>query len=392
MRNTFRRRPENLRVGVSIVVRKGDQSLWENGIFQNCLYLVMLLMRSPRVAQAYLVAAGGDGDPQDAHAFAEDAPVPIIDLRQAGETLDVMIEMSAQLPAEWINDFRRQGGKIIAAHVGNDYVIDVERMNFDKAPGMLVNGAPYHEIWTLPQHLKTCAPYYQAAFRAPVRVMPHLWSPVVLNRAVARLPADQQFGYQPGRKHWRLAMFEPNICMVKTSFIPMLCCDVAHRMRPDFIEHVWVYNTFHLRTHPSFVMFANSLDITKHGLASFEGRFPLYQVMAQNVDAVVSHHWENGQNYLYYEALHGGYPLIHNSEFIADCGYYYPGFDCELGGLAILRALAEHDAALDDYRRRAHKLLAGLDPGNEENVRAYTEAILRLYEREESTVARQAGY
>ena len=39
---------KQLKVGVSIFVRKGEQSLWENGIFQNCLFLVMLLMRSPQ--------------------------------------------------------------------------------------------------------------------------------------------------------------------------------------------------------------------------------------------------------------------------------------------------------------------------------------------------------
>ena len=31
----------SLRIGVSIYVRKGAQSLWENGIFQNCLFLAI---------------------------------------------------------------------------------------------------------------------------------------------------------------------------------------------------------------------------------------------------------------------------------------------------------------------------------------------------------------
>ena len=29
--------PRKLRVGVSIFVRKGEQSVWENGIYQNCI-------------------------------------------------------------------------------------------------------------------------------------------------------------------------------------------------------------------------------------------------------------------------------------------------------------------------------------------------------------------
>ncbi len=48
------RMPERINVGVSIYIRKGEQSLWEDGIFQNCLYLVMLFMRSPRVKRPIL--------------------------------------------------------------------------------------------------------------------------------------------------------------------------------------------------------------------------------------------------------------------------------------------------------------------------------------------------
>ena len=31
-----------LRVGVTLYVRSGQQSIWENGIFQNCAFLVQL--------------------------------------------------------------------------------------------------------------------------------------------------------------------------------------------------------------------------------------------------------------------------------------------------------------------------------------------------------------
>ena len=52
-----------LKVGVTLHIRNGTQSLWENGIFQNCLFLVMLLERVPHVGKVYLVH-GGDGTPE----------------------------------------------------------------------------------------------------------------------------------------------------------------------------------------------------------------------------------------------------------------------------------------------------------------------------------------
>ncbi|MGV2293291.1 DUF2827 domain-containing protein [Trinickia sp. YCB016] len=369
-----------LRIGVSIFVRKGEQSLWENGIFQNCLFLVMLLARSPRVGQAYLVAGGGNGEPDDAKQFLADSPVPLIDMNTAMSELDVMIEMSAQLDREWAIAFRDRGGKIVSMRVGNDYVIDIERMIFDKPHGLLITAAPYHEVWTLPEYEATCVPYFRSAFRTPVRVVPHLWSPVVLEREAARLPAGRAFGYRPGHRRWRAGIFEPNICMAKTSFVPLLCCEAAHRVNPEILEHVWVYNTFHLKEHVSFDAFARSLEIVRHGLSSFEGRFPFCQVVAADVDAIVSHHWENAQNYVYYEALYGGYPLIHNSHLIGDCGYRYRDFDCEEGARALERAFAEHDANLDAYRATAGAFLRGLDPESESNVRIYSEAIDALYQ------------
>lgn len=371
--------PDRLRVGVSIYVRKGEQSLWENGIYQNCLFLVMLLLKAPNVGETYLVIGGGDGDTDDAQRFMADSPVPIIDMNAATEKLDVMIEMSAQLNRDWALNFRERGGKIVTMRVGNDYVIDIERMIFNKQHGLLIAGTPYDEIWTLPEYERSCMHYFGTAMRAPVRLMQHLWSPAVIDRASATLTNGETFGYKPGRKKWRLGIFEPNICMVKTSHIPMLLVDVAHRARPDFIELLRAYNTFHMKDHVTFVGFANSLDIVRHGLATFEGRFPVYQCLSSQVDAVVCHQWENGQNYLYYEALYGSYPLIHNSTFIEDCGYFYPGFDCEEGGLALIQAFAQHDADLAGYRERARTFLRTLAPENENNVRAYNEALVNLY-------------
>jgi Protein of unknown function (DUF2827) len=72
------------------------------------------------------------------------------------------------------------------------------------------------------------------------------------------------------------------------------------------------------------VHFSNQLDIVSHGIATFAGRYAAYEFMAAYGDAVVSHARENGQNYLYYELLCGGYPLIHNSPFLGTAGYFYP--------------------------------------------------------------------
>jgi hypothetical protein len=371
---------QKLRVGISLFARKGHQSLWENGIFQNCIFLAQLLKRSPRVSEVYLVVGGGGGDEADAMAFLKESPVPVINMDAAMHQLDLMVEMSAQLSKDWMIAFKETGRKVVSMRVGNDYVIDIERMVFDKPHGLLITGGPYDEVWTLPEYINTCVPYFASTFRAPVRTVPHLWSPELLEKAMREADGDSQFGYQPGRKRWRMGMFEPNVCMVKTSHIPMLVCEAAHRAQPNITERVQVYNTVHLKDDPVFNGFANSLDIVRHGVASFEGRFPIWQLLSKQTDAVISHQWENAQNYVYYEALYGGYPLVHNSHLIADCGYRYHGFDCEEGGKALCEAFAVHDENLEQYRARASQFLATLDPLAQSNVTAYTQVIEQLYQ------------
>ena len=372
---------KKLRVGVTLHVRSGPQSIWENGIFQNCAFLVQLFNQSPAVERAVLVLDGDVDQVNDAMMLG-DLGIDMIGLDQAMQTLDVVVEMSAQLNEDWVRQFRERGGRYAWMRVGNDYVIDIERAMFNKPHGGLCSNKPYDAVWTLPEYLRSCKDYFGLTARAPVHIVPHLWTPLFFQKGIDTLPSHLSFGYQPGKPRWRVCSFEPNVCMVKTSLLPMLACEEAYRAQPGFLDSLRVCNTLHLKEHLKFTQFARSLDVVNHGLASFEGRFAVYEFMANYGDCIISHHWENGQNYLYYEALYGGYPLIHNSEFIRDYGYYYPEFDSFAGGQAVLKAFATHDAQLDDYRQNAKKLLRTLDVSYPENIEIYTQRLLDLYSKQ----------
>lgn len=370
----------DIRVGVTIFVRDNSQSLWENGIFQNCYFLIELLKKSKIIEKVYLVN-GGPGDPSIAGDFLAHAPAPVINMTEAMQDLNLIIELSSQLSPQWGRDFVEKGGRIISMHVANDYMIDIERIIFNLAPGFLMEPVPYDEVWTLPAFEKSCSSYYQSALDVPVYVMPHLWSPKLLDRTLAAHENPEEFRYKPGHRSWRLAILEPNICTVKTCHLPLLLTDVAYRMEPSLVDYLRVYNTLQIKDHNVFITYARSLDLVNHGRCSFEGRLPIYEVMGPVCDAIISHHWENGQNYLYYEALYGGFPLIHNSEFLAGCGYRYKNFDPYDGALALRQAFAEHDKNLDHYRAKAEDFLKTLSPENPKNIKAFEIAIQRVVSR-----------
>lgn len=368
-----------LRVGVTLHIRDEAQSIWENGIFQNCAFLVQTLEASPWVESAFLVFDKAD-DFEIPKGLMLDLPhLRLMNLTQAMQHLDVVVEMSAQLPEDWVNGFASRGGQYVWMRVGNDYVIDIERAMHGKPHAGLISKRRYDAVWTIPEYERSCFDYFALTARSPVRIVPHIWSPEFFERGISTLPSGVSYGYKPGRQRWRLCSFEPNVCMVKTSVIPMLACEEAYRRRPDMVDLVRVCNTFHLKEHPALRELANALDIVKHGVASFEGRFAVYEFMAHFGDCIVSHHWENGQNYLYYEALYGGYPLVHNSEFIRDQGYFYPAFDTQAAGAAVVQAYLNHDANLPAYKQRAARCLEALLPRNAANVQAYSDELLRLF-------------
>lgn len=366
-----------LRVGVTIHIRDGHQSIWENGIFQNCVFLVQLFNLSPEVEKAVLVNGSGAKEVHPSMMFNQ-VGVEMIDLPGALETLDVIIEMSSQVPEDWLEKFRARGGRIAWMRCGNDYVIDIERAMYNLPPGGLCSAKKYDAIWTLPEYEHSCSDYFAITTRAPVKIVPHLWTPEFFNKGIATLPAGLRFGYQPGKPRWRVCCFEPNMCMVKTCITPMLVCEEAYRKAPQKFEFIRICNTLKAKENPAFVRFARSLDIVNHGIASFEGRFAIFEYMAHFGDCIVSHHWENGQNYLYYEALYGGYPLIHNSEFIRDLGYFYPDFDCQAGGEALVRAVEVHDTNLEEYKAKAAEFLKTLDIRYQPNIEAYTTELQNL--------------
>lgn len=364
-----------MRIGISVITHEG-QNIWENGMGQNVLFLARLLKQVEFVQQVVLVDVGD-----------QDSLPPQVDLNALGlalarpqavtDTLDVVIEMAGALPAEWLAYFRACGAKAVYMCVGQPHAGLAEPILFtDKAT--FVRHDRCDEIWVLPKD-GAFVPMLRTLHRCPVRVAPYIWSPMFLEQRAREVEqAGFRFGYQPGAAAWRVAIFEPNISVVKNCLVPMLVCDEAYRARPASIASMQVLNTLHLKDHPTMLYMANSLDLVRQHKAVFHGRHDFAGFMVQHADAVVAHQWRNEQNYSHLDALYGGYPLVHNAPWLREAGYYYPDFDIAAGAAQLLQALQVHDAQLDDYRARAQRAIAALDPLATANVEGYARLLLAL--------------
>lgn len=382
MRRQSRHMTRSINVGISIAATQ-DTHIWANGLNQNLAFLAILLREIPFVGKVFLINAGDATSLPDSLGFAG-LDVQLVKPEEVTHEVDVIIEMGASLPLEWMRHVRALGARIVTFHVGHCYPAQAEVPIFERSGGPAFIGTPWHELWTLPQYENTSVPLLRTVGRVPVHLMPHIWSPMFLERQVQQLRTQgHHFGFRPqaSRPGWRAAIFEPNISVAKCSFIPMLACDHAYRTDPQALALMMVMNTFHMKEHPTFNRLATHLNLTRDGKASYEPRLAFAECMASHkMDVVVAHQWENAQNYLYYDALHGGYPLVHNSPFLkaAGMGLHYPGFAAIQGGQALLDAWNQPPDYWDDYRNRSATYLRGLLPQDPTNVQTFADRILAL--------------
>jgi len=300
-----------MRIGLSVLTRAG-QSLWENGIGQNVLFLANLLKNAPLVEDVYLLDCGDQG------ALPGDAPkefhaLPLVPLRSAVDLVDVAIEIAGGLDMEWVRRFRARGGKIVSYICGQPYVALIEYTVFNR-PGYWSDPTRADEIWTLPMY-SAFAPMLRSLHRCPVEIVPYLWAPSVLEHSIAAARLEGlEFGYRPGsrgvRSGARIGIFEPNLSPSKTFVFSALICDALNREDGRIVDSVSLYNGAHMQDHTTFEFFHKSLSLQAENKIAVYRREYFVRAMSNSCNVVVSHQLENKQNYLYLDALYGDYPLV----------------------------------------------------------------------------------
>jgi hypothetical protein len=100
--------------------------------------------------------------------------------------------------------------------------------------------------------------------------------------------------------------------------------------------------------------------------------------MGSHVQGVVTHQWENNRNYLYYEVLYLGWPLVHNVPSLGEAGYYYEQFNPQSGGEVLDEALKGHASQRVKQRDAVREALWSVSVDNPANQDRYSELLLQV--------------
>ena len=268
---------------------------------------------------------------------------------------------------------RKNDVRVVSFICGNSYMKDQE--DFVRAGDgktFIHGGDPTDELWLIPSFARF-SDYFQLIRRAPTSIVPHLWSPSIFNRMVS--DSSRLLYALKRRTKCSVIIMEPNTMIVKTAWLPIVACDLFHQRHPDLLEEVRVHN---FPGHAHARLMVNNL--TLGGRFKVLPRDALANVFLRcNQDGTmpifVCHQMNNTLNYLYYEVLYYGFPLVHNSPDLEGCGYFYDGHDVKQCADAILKAYREHDQSVDTYRERARAYLRRVDPESPEVRRVFEERL-----------------
>lgn len=351
-------------INIGLTCRE-DFSIWSNGLDQNIYFIFNMInnIENPTNGQKEFYATLVSESPKS-NLLVDQSVVRLT--KKNIKSFDMIIEIACPLSDELTNYFNSLGKPIVTIKLGNNFMLDMTNIiNEPLSEAKLGVLLPYRnrEIWVSSHFYKFKDYINTNTYTEDVKIFPYIWSDDILRKQSFKIIKNNRT---------KIGIFEPNIDIVKTCLTPILICEKLYRENPELVTQVLCFNGLKLKENKKFVEFAKQLDIVKDGIISFEPRVPLFEVFRDDLcGTVVSNQFLNELNYLYFESTYFGAPLVHNSSFLKDFGYYYDQFDATEGAKQLKQAILSEE----DHFYKNKKMFEEFSPENKKNMDAAYQLI-----------------
>lgn len=227
--------------------------------------------------------------------------------------------------------------------------------------------------------------YWKIFYRCNVIEVPFVWSKNALKlHSIINKCSEDELLYKNKNVEKKVAIFEPNISIMKWALPAVLICENCFRNNKN-IKHLYVTNITNSSKQTvdfnmsQFNKIMSSLDLVVNKKCSIEPRYNTLEFMKNYADVAVSHQWGNPLNYLYFDLAWLGYPIVHNADLCKDVGYYYEGFDYTKGSEILNIALNNHDNKLDEYISKNRANIQRFLSDDITLMKKYEELIMNLF-------------
>ena len=379
---------------VGIVVSPEASGYFNNGLHQNAYYLYLLLKQIP-VINPILVFPPGVSDKitgDEADVFG--TPVYSLELFREKYHLDVLLLVSVMLSKKYLQQFRDNGVKIANVIYGNRYVMDQETFVFGHllhpeegmknhcAHGLLREDSIADAVWMSP-HFAWQKDYMLHRYRADRAYQcPYIWDPALMHALILaeeHYKKDTPFFKVGDERNKKIFCTEPNLNVLKTSLFPYMAANVLHERGQAEFEKIYLFNAIkNFQQNEKAAEYIRHFPLAKDQKVSFEPRYSL-PVILKHTRLMFHHHFMNGLNYTMLEAAYLKLPIVHNSEFMTDLGYYYRGANITEAVHQLENALCHEDRDdLEEYNAACARVVERFSIHNKENIRGYQTLICNL--------------
>lgn len=297
--------------------------------------------------------------------------VKVIDINSDMSDYSLIIFVSALLTCNsednqtFCKNVKSVGCKFVNLICGNIFYLYQEELIFDVHNILQTNYNPYvDEVWVLPMYDYSIQ-MLETFFKRPVKIAPYIWNSDILTSFVK----DNLPSYSQNTKNEKVTLFsaEPNMSVHKNAFVPLIITERYHH----------VYN----KLSSLCVLCGNKLKLDKMkpyldvlnipGKVETYDRMMYFNVLTQakekglQLPVIVSHQYLNDLNFVHFETLYLGWPLVHNCERLIRVGYYYDSHDVNTASTQIEYARMNHGRNHKHYMKNVNEFLDMYNPKNE---------------------------
>lgn len=377
------------KVGISFDMHGPLSTLFCNGIKQNALYFYDLLLNAGY--ECSLIVDNSLWSNINTEIGNDYKLTKQSDLLTC--EYDIIFIFGCEIKPMLLKYLKNMDTKIVFYVCGNHYLTDSEKIlyNCDTCShnnnniGYKSVFGMYDEVWLIPQMVCQNKYYLQTILKTKCIEVPFIWSAksIELSSKGHNIPIDE-FLYKIRAPQKKIAIFEPNLSVMKWGFPALLVCENAYtsKLVDKNIDHIYITNigadkkTFNKSKLNNLT---STLDIKKNGIVSIEERYNTLKFMRQHADIAVSHQWENPLNYLYFDLAWMGWPILHNAYLCKDIGYYYSDFNYDEASEKLNEIINNHDANKLEYMKENRKIIENYLPTNVELQNKYKNMIENLF-------------
>ena len=374
-----------MKIGITLGLKTNDESIWTNGIKQNVLMLVDLLMRSKKKYEVCILNIF-DVDFTKKPKYLEG--IDIFFYKDKMMDMDLIISMGGQLYDKDLKKFKeKKNKKLVSYKCGNDYVLAMENILFKNGTDNQYF-SDFDELWYVPQQDEVNKDYYSILYKTKSLKVPFIWSPKFLEQARKGVQRGFESGhhkksweYDSNKKKKIIGIMEPNLNIVKFCLLPSMIVEECYRSKTgkEYIEKLRITNSEKIKDDKLFMSHIKTFDLFKDKKISAESRYQTAYVLTQFLDVLVCHQILNPLNYLYLDATYLGYPVLHNAYMCEDLGYYYDASNIKDGAKMLSHILENHDKNIESYNSKNKLVLNKYRTDNEDLIASYDTLIENLW-------------